>query len=168
MIDKHLTVLNDGKDTRVNRNTGGKSTPDVSLAGRKWCNMCTWSVGEQLSKSDHLPITITINEETSHQSVFGKTARWKRSGANWKEFRDEVEQNCQNLPQEFNITSRATRFTDILLAAGYKFVGKSKPGPRTKSFMTPTVRAALRKRNRLPKGSSQPAPGMGGCLRRGP
>ena len=76
MINEDLVILNDGSGTHVNRITGGLSTPDVTLAGKKWSNKHNWSLGDQIGKSDHLPIIIIINEETCHQSVSGKYARW--------------------------------------------------------------------------------------------
>ena len=46
MFDKELSVLNDASHTRINRATGGFSTPDVTLVGKKWNDKCTWKVGE--------------------------------------------------------------------------------------------------------------------------
>ena len=60
-LQQQLSILNEGLPTRVNRITGNESTPDVTLAGRKWMDKCKWEVGEQIGNSDHLPIKITVN-----------------------------------------------------------------------------------------------------------
>ena len=152
IFDNNLAVLNHpDKSTRINKRTGGLSSPDISVAGRNWSNKCSWSVGEQIDKSDHLPITLSISTNVAHQPIFGKQARWRRNGVNWKAFRDAVESAMSDLPHKPDITKRISRFNTILTDAASTHVGKSKPGPRTKVHMTPSVRAALKKRNRLRK-----------------
>ena len=152
VFDNNLAVLNQpDKATRINKRTGGLSCPDVSIAGRNWSNKCSWSVGEQIDRSDHLPITISISTNVSHQPIFGKQARWRKNGVDWKAFSNAVELAMSDLPHEPDLTKRITRFNTILTDAATKHVGKSKPGPRTQVHITPTVRAALRKRNRLRK-----------------
>ena len=63
--DDNLNVLNDGTPTRINKITGGESTPDISVIGTKWKDKSKWEVGAQLGNSDHLPITITIHAKVS-------------------------------------------------------------------------------------------------------
>ena len=77
-----LTVLNNGDSTRINKITGGLSTPSVTLAGKNIAEKCEWSVGEQLSISDHLPITTKIHSQILHQPVLGKKPRWRRANVN--------------------------------------------------------------------------------------
>ena len=151
VIDESLAVLNDGTPTRVNRITGGESAPDVSLVGKKWYNKCSWSTCEGIGNSDHLPILVTINASIQHQSIFGKAARWRKNGVDWNAFRQEAEATCDTFTSEQNATVRVLRFNTALIEAAQKHVGKTKPGPRTKTHMTPTVRAALKKRNKLRK-----------------
>jgi len=64
MIEHQLSIAKDGSSTRINRATGGVSTPDVTIVGKEWSEKCAWSVGEHLENSDHL---------TTHQSIFGTT-----------------------------------------------------------------------------------------------
>ena len=146
---KNLQILNSGAPTHINRATGNESTPDISLVSTNLTPSCSWSVGDQLGSSDHLPITIEMSQRIPHQPVFGSTARWRKTGVCWKSFRDDIESTTQDLPPEPSLANRVTRFNQILTDAGYKHVGKSKPGPRTRSYMTPTVRAAIKKRNHL-------------------
>ena len=150
IFDNNLAVVNDrNKATRINKQTGGLSSPDVSLAGSNWSNKCIWSTGDQIGKSDHLPITIAITTTVQHQTVFGRKARWRRNGINWNAFREEIEDETSNLPSEPNITQRVIRLNSIIIEAAHNHVGKTKPGKSTRPHITPTVRAALRKRNRL-------------------
>ncbi|XP_066915550.1 uncharacterized protein [Clytia hemisphaerica] len=151
ILTNNLSILNDGSPTRMNPTTGNESTPDVSLVGELWRNKCEWQTGTQMGSSDHLPIKVTINAKVTHQSVFGKPGRWRRNGVNWNNLRNEVEDHCQNLLEENNLTRRVARFNQILTQAAKKHVGKSKPGRKISSFMTPTVKAALKRRNNLRK-----------------
>jgi len=54
MIEHQLSIAKDGSSTRINRATGGVSTPDVTIVGKEWSEKCAWSVGEHLENSDHL------------------------------------------------------------------------------------------------------------------
>ena len=148
-IDRELTILNDGSPTRVNRITGKESSPDVTLCGAKWADKSEWSVGECIGASDHSPIYITISTRVNHQSVFGKRPRWRSNGINWDEFANEVKDKLSPNPLKGSFTSRIAQFTKILTDAGHKHVGKVKPGRKTRVWLTPPVRAAIRQRNYL-------------------
>ena len=54
-----------------------------------------------------------------------------------------------NLPHEPNLSLQVSRFNEILISAATTHVGKSKPSKRSKSLMTPHVRAKMCTRNRL-------------------
>ena len=97
---------------------------DVSLAGSNWSNKCIWSTGDQIGKSDHLPITIAITTTVQHQTVFGRKARWRRNGINWNAFREEIEEETSNLPSEPNITQQVIRLNSIIIEAAHYHVGR--------------------------------------------
>ena len=149
MIANDLEILNNGEPTHINRFTTNKSTPDITLCGAKMRGKCEWSVCEGIGKSDHLPILITLNEQLSTQELKQLRAKWKRKDVNWEEFAADVENEISPLEEELDIKKRVARFHDILIRVGKKRVGKVKPGKRTKCFLTPTVKAAIKKRNRL-------------------
>ena len=66
----------------------------------------------------------------------------------WESFKLEVEERMnQDDPSDLSITERIIRFNEILIETGKKIVGKTKPGKKEKTWMTPTIRAAIRKRN---------------------
>ena len=104
-----LVTLNDGSSTRINKHTGNKSSPDVSLASPEWKKKCSWIIREQLGISDHLPINVTVQVKVSHQTIFSKDPRWKRS-VNWGNFRQEVENQTSSLTPEPNMKKRTQRF----------------------------------------------------------
>ena len=119
------------------------------MCGSKWKDRCSWNLEEDLGGSDHLPILVVVNSDIKHQPVLGRAARWKSNNVNWNDFQNEVELKVTNLEECKDLKARIQRFTNILKDAAAIHVGKTKPGKRTKCWLTPTVRAAIRKRNRL-------------------
>ena len=55
---------------------------------------------------------------------------------------------CDATPED-SLTNRITQFNDILITAAKAHVGKCKRGPRSNDWMTPEVKLAIKKRNRL-------------------
>ena len=154
VLEKELTILNDGSDTRINKavaseTTGGKSTPDITLVGETWRNKCSWTVGEQLSNSDHLPILIVVNAKTKHQQTTSTRAKWRRNEVIWDDYKAAVESNIGKNHQDQSLKARVLRFNEALTEAARKHVGRVKPKKKFHTIMTPNIRAALRKRNRL-------------------
>ena len=142
--------MNDGSPTRVNQVTGNESAPDVTLCGTAWAEKFDWSVGECIGASDHLPISITIRTQVNHQSIFGKRPRWRNNGIDWTEFTKEVEDKLSTPDTlQGSLQKKITQFVKILTDAGHKHVGKVKPGHKTRVWLTPPVRAAIRQRNHL-------------------
>ena len=149
IIDNELDILNVGDRTRESRITGNPSAPDVSLCGRRWYGKCTWNTEEDIGGSDHLPILITLNNSVTHQSVTGRTPRWKSKGIDWSKFTDEIEGVISEINTDESLSTVWPKFGDVLVAAGHKHVGKVKPGKKTKPWLTPKVRAAVKDRNAL-------------------
>lgn len=149
MIDEGLTILNDGSPTRVNKSNGTKSTPDVTLAGEKWMGQTTWTVVEPIGSSDHVPILIEISTDVKHVAAsFG--AKWKSKDVDWDAFSNAIEIGINEIDQDSDdIKTLVTDFNKVVIEAAEKHVGKVKPGKRPKGWMTPNVRAAIRKRNAL-------------------
>jgi len=149
MIDNNLESLNDGSATRTNRITSNPSSPDISLIGSKWSGKCSWTVEEDIGGSDHLPIMITLNIGTQHQSIRGKNPRWKTNGVDWEKFAEAVNADIDKIYEGSTTTEKITLFNKILNEAAVKHVGKVKPGRRSKPWVTPTVRQAIKQRNAL-------------------
>ena len=146
-----LTVLNNGDHTRINKITGGLSTPSVTLAGKNIAEKCEWAVGEQLSISDHLPIMTKVHSKILHQPVMGKKPRWRKANVNWQDYRQQMELEMSDLPEEQNLKKRLTRLTNLIIKTAEKYVGKTKPRRNTRPCLTPAVKDAIRKRNELRK-----------------
>ena len=65
-----------------------------------------------------------------------------------------MEENLQSAVNEDGrlpgkLSSQIQQFANILQQAGHKHVGKVKPGRKTRVWLTPPVRAAIRQRNLL-------------------
>jgi ribonuclease HI len=153
IFDNNLSVLNNGDATRFDRGSEEGSptkwsTPDVTLCGANWVGKTEWTVAEPIGKSDHLPIVITINDDVKHQSVYGRKARWRSNGVDWEKFSQEIDSKMEGL-NEISLMNRIVQFNSIVIEAAKVHVRKVKPGKRTKAYMSPTLRAKIRKRNRL-------------------
>ena len=102
-----LTILNDGTPTRLNKantssvQTGGLSSPDVSICGEKWWSKTSRRVTDPIENSDHIPIAININEQMKQGPIYKGRTRWRSNGVNWNSYTKMVEEsindNYQNL-----------------------------------------------------------------------
>ena len=79
---------------------------------------------------------------------------WVLAWENREDFTQQVEEDLQaalneegNLPGK--LAAQISSFTDILLRAGRNHVGKVRPGRKTRVWLTPPVKAAIRQRNNL-------------------
>ncbi len=158
-LEKDLHILNDGSPTRSNTSrpgsceapTMGLSTPDVSLCGRKWRNLATWSTADDIGGSDHLPITITINHRTVLQPIT-PLPRWRYRGVDWEAYSREVERIVDDVDmQALNVHEASRAFNDAILRSASLHVGTTRKGRRSELWMTPQIREAIRCRNRLRK-----------------
>ena len=158
-----MRVMNDGSHTRDNTRSvpssdphssqppsGGKSAPDVSLCGPSWSSRSSWRTTDAIGSSDHLPILITLNHKVKLQSILKGQDRWCLARANWDAFTAEVEDSIDSaMPDDSSIDVLAEGFRSTLINAATSHVGTSRPGKGRKSWETPKVRDAIRKRNRL-------------------
>ena len=92
IVENDLICCNNGTPTRVNRVTGGLSTPDITLASRNLENAIEWNTINELG-SDHIPIVFEIKNEKTKTIPTEKRAsmRWKRKKVDWSSFEAEVE-----------------------------------------------------------------------------
>ena len=149
ILEKNLFCCNSGEATRHNWNTGGGSSPDITLATPTLANKINWTVGDDLG-SDHLPIIITVdNIPTKRHVKKQRRRRWRRKGGDWIGFCQRVEEKIGSSgDQSTGINERVKRLNDILIEAGKEFIGTSVPRTSS-SWMNPGVRAKVRKRNQL-------------------
>ena len=149
LIESDLSVMNDGTSTRLNKGTGGMSAPDVSMCGKSLTGKFEWKVSEAIGSSDHLPIVTTLWENIGHRPVLGTRTRWRSNQVDWKKFSDAVEVEMSATLEEPDLKARSDRFAKILKDAATLHVGRTKPGKKTRSYLTPAVKAKIKKRNKL-------------------
>ena len=83
MMEKNLVCANTGCATRINKGTGGLSTPDITILPAHWANKVTWSTRPCMG-SDHLPILIELDidvETKALKPTFVEGWRWAK--ADW-------------------------------------------------------------------------------------
>jgi hypothetical protein len=97
------------------------------------------------------PILITIQTTVHYQPVLGKKPRWRFKNVDWNKFSAAVEESIQVTDPTMPIKDRVEQFTNLLIDAAQKHVGRVKLGNRTKTWMNPSIRTAIRKRNKLRK-----------------
>jgi len=149
ILEKDMVCMNDGSATRTNRATGGSSSPDITLVHSNWANKVEWSVGEDLG-SDHLPVVVHIKcKITATRQQGNNRPRWRCNGVDWESFRESVEEAVWELDESVPLAKRISQFNSALINAATEHVGKCKRGPRSNDWITPEVRAAIKKRNRL-------------------
>ena len=153
IIEKNLGVLNDGSPTRIDRGRDIEPTaPDVTICSSSLTNKCSWRPIDGIGSSDHQPILIEIAGKVKHNPVYTGQAKWKTRDVDWQAWQDEIDSSISAMsPSDLptTIKARVLRFNKILEEASHKHLGKVKPGKRNKTWVTPTVRAAIRKRNYL-------------------
>ena len=151
-LEKNLCICNNGDPTRINRGTGGCSTPDITIVSKNLEQHITWTVDEDLG-SDHSPIIIKVrNVKTRiHKEPGKRKLRWKRKGdnVNWDGFCEFVEERIDQIPKDASLKERNSQFTELMIKAGLVHVGKSKPRNNRFQWYTPAVRTAIKKRNKL-------------------
>ena len=149
-INNSMFCCNSGAPTRINRGTGGQSSPDVTFASSSLANKVTWTTMEDLG-SDHMPIIIEVkHENTQRHAMKQRRARWKRTKADWGSFTEQIEKKLESAetPEPVSFPQKVANFNKLLVQAGYDHVGKTSPKSKD-SWMNPTIRGALKKRNLL-------------------
>ena len=96
-------------------------------------------------------------------SVYKGQPRWKSSGVDWKAYSEAIEntvklmeykENYGILEFRKNLKQLSEEFQTTIINAAKKHVGKTKPGKGKVSWVTPAVRDAIKKRNKLRKNVS--------------
>ena len=151
LVVNNLSALNDGHPTRINRATSNDSTPDITIASPTAKDKCEWTVDDPLASSDHSPIIISYRGTVKLQPVIPREARWRTNGVDWTKFQDALEKEASNFKSTRNIKQRMERFTTALTKVAKIHIGKTKPGKRTKCWLTATVKSKIKRRNQLRK-----------------
>ena len=129
MLTNNLECLNDGSPTRINRGTGGLSTPDVTCVTQDLRNKMKWNVVEETTMgSDHSPIIMELKSSGIQTiSTTPLKTRWRSKDVNWTDFREEVEAAFPYDHSHLSLSERIAVFNDEVIEAGKEHVGKTKP-----------------------------------------
>ena len=149
IINKDLHVLNNGSATPTSQITSNDNTPDLSLCGRNCSTKTSWSLAQGIGSSDHLPISIVINQRIRYEPFIPRKARWCCNGIDWSCLSNEIESRMQQLPEEPIISIHISRFNNILKSSVSLHVGRTKRSKKPKPWINPHVPAKISHRNRL-------------------
>ena len=117
MLDNNLHCINDGTPTRINRGTGGLSSPDVTCVTQGMNTKMKWTVVEETTMgSDHSPIIMELKDgDIQTISTTPLKTRWKSKGVDWAAFRNEVEDAFPYNPRHLSLSERIAVFNDVLV-----------------------------------------------------
>ena len=112
--DSGFIAANSGHHTRINRATGGKSTPDITFHHGTWAGSIEWAAIDDPNCSDHLPIIWTIPSKTICPRR--KAAKYSMKRANWDTFVANTEDKFRDLGNNFPPTLKQaySDFKDIV------------------------------------------------------
>ena len=124
MANNNFIAANDGTATRINRATGGESTPDVTLHHGSWAGKINWECLDD-GCSDHLPVLWSF--KAKEPLPRRKPAAFCYSKANWYLWNHETEEKLKTMVESPNVESTSKlndKFIQILLDASKKYIPK--------------------------------------------
>ena len=151
LMAQDFGVANDGAATRVNRGTGGESSPDVTLVHQSQLNKVEWTCLECMG-SDHYPIMVELECGLTAVKAADPGLRWKWAKANWEGYRAEVEEKVEAVRGEvesWSVGKQSDFLVDSMLSAAKVHVGQAKATSAGKAWMTEEIRHAVKRRNLL-------------------
>jgi len=137
-----LVILNTGEMTRFDIRHGTSSAIDLTVASAELAVELGWYVINELHNSDHYPTVTTLSSERSAHSM---RKRWIMEKANWKKYREQVEQNLQ-ISNKINI-QEITKAIQKAAADNIKQTSGNPPSKKIK-WMTDELRELIRERRR--------------------
>ena len=151
VMDNPVAVLNTGVDTRINRVTGGGSAPDVSLVHTSLVAGADWGVLPPLG-SDHFPIKIHLDISPVVIDEPESRLKWDWRNADWESYSSAVDsaiREAQSGEGQPSLKERVETLRISVMAAARAHVGMVRVKEEGRSWMTPELRLAIRRRNRL-------------------
>jgi ribonuclease HI len=147
-----LAVLNDGSATRVNRATGGWSSPDVSLVSLRLEGRTEWKCLQVLG-SDHVPILCEMDLETRTLAEDEPRLVWTWAGCTdptaYSQAVDREIVAARDTTEGWSLTEKSDFLRATILEAAKAHVGMVRIKGPGREHMTPEVLAATRRRNNL-------------------
>ncbi|GFR76866.1 hypothetical protein ElyMa_000494200 [Elysia marginata] len=151
VVDKDLTILNEGSATFISPATGGSSAPDISICGADIAPKITWLVYPATLGSDHHSILMDIEVPgPKGQNKPKKNMAYNK--ANWDTFQRQIDitlSNPQtNLDPNENSDKMNAKLTNIIIDSAKKSipVGSSR---NRKPWWNAEIDTALKERTAL-------------------
>ena len=121
LLQRNVTLLNDGSATYLHPGSGAQSAIDLSICDPSLYLDLFWRVHHDLCGSDHFPIIINSNKALPTET----RCSWKLSKADWTTFseRAALELNRVNV---FDTEDPVSRFTETLISIASDTIPKNK------------------------------------------
>ena len=151
IMDHPMAALNSGEDTRLNRATGGLSAPDVSLVHNSLLAGAEWKVLPLLG-SDHKPILVTLEASPVVVKECESKLRWDWRNANWEEYGSAVDlavAEAQSGMEHASMEEKVKLLQESMDNAAKAHIGMVRVKSEGRNWMTPELKAAIRRRNWL-------------------
>lgn len=85
--ENNLTILNNGKSTKISKNHTCMSAVDITLASSDYKNDLTWETDIDTRGSDHFPILLKSNSVNTNKI---RKPNWLLKTANWEKFQKDL------------------------------------------------------------------------------
>ena len=151
MTSNDLAPLNDGAATRVNRGSGGLSSPDLTVVHSSLLARAEWGPLESLG-SDHLPILSELDLAVHVLSEEQPRLRWNWKKADWPAYSETLDQSVLKYRTRWDhdsLSENISFLTGAMIAAAHEHIGMVRAKRLGKEWMTPEVAEAIWVRNRL-------------------
>ena len=87
-----FVILNTGVDTKVDRNRGTGSAPDITIVHSSLVERCSWKVTKEMGSDHNLTITTISCKREGRQESAKYTWQWRK--VDWEKFVKKVEESC--------------------------------------------------------------------------
>jgi fructose-specific phosphotransferase system component IIB len=147
-------ILNNGEYTHMDRHSGKKSTPDITIASEELAQRCKWTVTQELG-SDHNPILIEADINIRIKKEVTRVA-WAWKKADWIVFQNDVKMEIEKNKQTAEtvregIKQGVKRITNVILEAAKKNIPKKKCSNKNRPYLKKETIDMMRERERLRK-----------------
>jgi hypothetical protein len=142
-------ILNDGQPTYIDH-SGFKSCIDLSIVSQAMALQTNWGIVNNPMGSDHLPITLKINEAID--TDVGTGPRWNIEKANWVRYAKEIDSRVagDRFPM-VDANGTYKYLVDLISSSADEAIPLIKPNPNPRHrlpFWNSDIKQALRNRNK--------------------
>jgi exonuclease III len=149
-VRNNFQIINSGEPTHVNRGSGNKNAPDISITHESLTDSCKWEVLEDLS-SDHCPIVVTVNVDR-YRTSDTPALQWCWKKADWTLFQNLVNRSIVNSDIPPKLEAKVKWFSNVITNAAKTAVPMKKAKSNNRPFWNDELKGLANKRNRPRKG----------------